>query len=209
MQLRILWEDHFFALLVLSCLRFCVGFALVAFGPESTQTIEQCTFCCFISDKFYHKRNLSCFFFSTKKCACSKDYIGAGCQLAWNGVALHNTWVVVNNYSNSNYFSTHLVGHSGSFVAPHLWIFGGYNLNRVYNHLLRYDFSSNTWFVVETARQPSPRYFHTVSSLAYCFVAEKLDYGKSLCAIFSFILELNIIVLFAVILVCNSFKVNK
>jgi len=93
--------------------------------------------------------------------------------MPWKGYAWNNSWIVVNNYSNINDFSTHLFGHAGIFVEPYLWIFGGYDLNNVFNHLLRYSFTSNHWFHVQTENLPSPRYFHTVRHTKFCLVFDK------------------------------------
>ena len=83
--------------------------------------------------------------------------------MSWHGHDMSDSWIVVNNYSKSDHFSTGLVGHAGCYVEPYLWIFGGFDLNNVFNSMLRYNFSENRWSIVQAKHQPFPRYFHTVS----------------------------------------------
>lgn len=79
------------------------------------------------------------------------------------GFSLSGDWVKVFNYSERNQFSTHRTGHAGCYVTPYFYIFGGLDLNKIYNDLLLYDFAENNWIISNSNYRPSPRYFHTVS----------------------------------------------
>lgn len=71
---------------------------------------------------------------------------------------------MVFNYTNEA-GSQPRAGHTGVFVEPYYYTFGGFNLNRPIGTLLRYNFERNNWLLYSTTFQPSPRYFHTVSTV--------------------------------------------
>ena len=104
-------------------------------------------------------------FSRTKRCTCHDGYLGTGCQISWEGYASSDTWVTVWNHTDDEDIVTNLIGHAGCYVEPYLWVFGGYNLNRVFGHLLRYNFSQNNWEIQHSKTHPTPRYYHTVSTM--------------------------------------------
>jgi len=81
------------------------------------------------------------------------------------GAGLANTWMFVNNSTVNEELVTGRTGHAAVFADSYLWLFGGYDLNEIVDKFVKYDFSENRYEKIDVQHAPSPRRYHTVSSL--------------------------------------------
>ncbi|XP_039249986.2 multiple epidermal growth factor-like domains protein 8 [Styela clava] len=118
----------------------------------------------------------------SKKCNCRPGYIGTGCRMDTFYDDKGGWWTTVYDYKDEP-GSKGRAAHTGVFIYPNFYIFGGYDLNKPLGELLRYNFEVNEWLLLQSPvhSQPSPRFWHSMTAVDEVnYVPQLLLYGGEL-----------------------------
>ncbi|KAH9496424.1 Multiple epidermal growth factor-like domains protein 8, partial [Bulinus truncatus] len=99
-------------------------------------------------------------------CKCSPGYVGHKCDIPISSSEIHGQWYVIQNATGRNFPPR--TSHTSVYTSSCIWMFGGFNLNRVLDELWRYCMSENVWenltrLLKKTGGDwPSPRSGHAM-----------------------------------------------
>lgn len=122
---------------------------------------------------------------STSVCECDKGYIGYSCNISLNSTEGSDVWYTV--LPEGMGFDPR-TAHAGAFIPQTdcLYVFGGFNLNRILGDLKKFCFGGKKWENVEISDPwPSGRYEHAVAAFGtgfYMFggITDKGSYSNEL-----------------------------
>ena len=96
------------------------------------------------------------------KCICNAGYTGYSCSLPMNSTDTPSTWFTLSPHRTGFEPRT---GHAGAYVKEtnSFYVFGGNNLNILFDDLVQYDFAQAEWRVLpKTLPWPEARYRHAI-----------------------------------------------